>query len=236
MKWFKHETNCLLSEGLNILIEKEGFAGYGRWWRLLEIIAAKMDSTDKCCSEYSRQKWRKLLEINEVKFSSFLKIIEENLNCKIFLIKNEIEFIKIEIPNLLKIRDEYSRKSGHCQDNVAQDKDKDKEKDTDKEIKTDLCFKDFWFSYPKKIAKARAIKAWSKIKEPVKTLELIKNALSWQVQTDQWVKNHGQFIPLPATYLNDNRWIDEPPSGFKSINHPSHDDIQAALQREREAL
>jgi uncharacterized protein YdaU (DUF1376 family) len=97
-------------------------------------------------------------------------------------------------------------------------------------------FEDFWKTYPKKIAKARAIKAWSKIKEPVKTLELIKIALSWQIKTDQWVKNHGQFIPLPATYLNDNRWIDEPPREFKSTSAPSHDDIQAALKRDRELL
>jgi hypothetical protein len=25
-----------------------------------------------------------------------------------------------------------------------------------------------------------------------------------------WTKNNGQYIPLPATYLNGRRWEDEP--------------------------
>ena len=31
-----------------------------------------------------------------------------------------------------------------------------------------------------------------------------------QKESDQWTRDDGQFIPLPATYLNQGRWKDEP--------------------------
>ena len=70
MKWFKHETDCDLSEGLNYLIDQEGFAGYGRWWRMIEIIASKMDETDRCSAEYSNKKWGLLLGLKQKKLKS----------------------------------------------------------------------------------------------------------------------------------------------------------------------
>jgi hypothetical protein len=80
-----------------------------------------------------------------------------------------------------------------------------------KEIKNNTCpfFEKFYSEYPRKIAKADAVKAWSKISDPEKTVELILSALKWQKELDQWKKNDGQFIPHPATYLNHNRWQDE---------------------------
>jgi hypothetical protein len=39
----------------------------------------------------------------------------------------------------------------------------------------------------------------------------VLEALSWQMKSDQWFKNEGQYIPNPTTYLNQGRWKDEPP-------------------------
>jgi uncharacterized protein YdaU (DUF1376 family) len=66
----------------------------------------------------------------------------------------------------------------------------------------------FWLAYPKKAGKDAAIKSWNKLKPNV--YEVI-NALAWQKQSEQWQKNGGQYIPNPATYLNQGRWKDEPP-------------------------
>jgi uncharacterized protein YdaU (DUF1376 family) len=66
----------------------------------------------------------------------------------------------------------------------------------------------FWLAYPKKTGKDAAIKSWNKLKPNV--YEVI-NALAWQKQSEQWQKNGGQYIPNPATYLNQGRWKDEPP-------------------------
>lgn len=85
-----------------------------------------------------------------------------------------------------------------------------------KELNTNLArinpidddFAQFWNRYPKKVGKDKALTAWKKKKPNVSE---VLNALSWQVQCDQWQKDSGQFIPNPATYLNEGRWQDEQP-------------------------
>ena len=77
-------------------------------------------------------------------------------------------------------------------------------------------FEDFWKAYPKKVGKEAARKAWGKIKKPADTLQAIKQAISWQVESEQWLKESGQFIPNPTTYLNQQRWLDEQPTKAKS--------------------
>jgi len=71
-------------------------------------------------------------------------------------------------------------------------------------------FETFWGAYPKKVGKGAAMKAWSKIKAPTQTAVKIINALEWQRKSEQWRKENCQYIPNPATYLNQARWEDEP--------------------------
>jgi len=68
-------------------------------------------------------------------------------------------------------------------------------------------FEEFWNRYPKRVGKDAAHKSWTKNK--VKVDEVLK-ALEWQIETPQWQKQDGQFIPNPTTYLNQGRWKDEP--------------------------
>jgi len=37
----------------------------------------------------------------------------------------------------------------------------------------------------------------------------VLSAIAAQKATDQWKKDGGQFIPLPATWLRQGRWDDE---------------------------
>jgi hypothetical protein len=73
----------------------------------------------------------------------------------------------------------------------------------------DNLFMQFWTEYPKKTAPAAAYKSWLKIKYKPATLNLIIEALKWQSKLPGWLKDNGQFIPMPATYLNQCRWQDE---------------------------
>lgn len=68
-------------------------------------------------------------------------------------------------------------------------------------------FDAFWALYPKKVSKGAAEKAWGKLRPPV---EQVLSALDWQRSQPNWVKDNGQFIPNPATYLNAKGWEDEP--------------------------
>lgn len=73
----------------------------------------------------------------------------------------------------------------------------------------DVSFEKFWKAYPKKSGKGAAEKAWKKIKKPSETIELILTAIEWQRKSPQWTKENGQYIPNPATYINQRRWEDE---------------------------
>lgn len=71
-------------------------------------------------------------------------------------------------------------------------------------------FAEFWAAYPKKVGKGDAERAWKKVSGPAAVLALITEALRWQRVSDQWLKDGGQYVPNPATYINQRRWEDEP--------------------------
>lgn len=68
-------------------------------------------------------------------------------------------------------------------------------------------FDEFWMAYPRKTGKGDAEKAWLKMRPP---LPDVLSALEWQRSQESWTKDRGQFIPMPSTYLNQKRWLDEP--------------------------
>lgn len=70
-------------------------------------------------------------------------------------------------------------------------------------------FDEFWQEYPKKKAKDEARKAFVKRKPDRELLVRMLAAIREQVKTPDWQKDGGQFIPHPATWLNDGRWQDE---------------------------
>ena len=71
---------------------------------------------------------------------------------------------------------------------------------------TDDSFSVFWLNYPKKIGKGAAEKSWKKHKP---SLAIVLTSIEAQKQTIQWSKDNGQFIPNPATWINQQRWEDE---------------------------
>lgn len=72
-------------------------------------------------------------------------------------------------------------------------------------------FEEFWKAYPKKRAKARAVKAWMKNVGHDAAPAVLK-ALAVHRRRRDWHKEEGRFIPLPATWLNDHAWEDEFPA------------------------
>jgi len=76
-------------------------------------------------------------------------------------------------------------------------------------VKSDSNFEKFWKSYPKKIGKGAARTAWDKLKVTDDLTDRIITAVEQQKKSQQWTKENGQFIPHPATWLNQSRWEDE---------------------------
>lgn len=69
-------------------------------------------------------------------------------------------------------------------------------------------FERFWSLYPKKLAKGDARKAWAQTEAIRPDIDTVVKAILAQRRTDQWMRDGGQFIPYPATWLRAERWDD----------------------------
>ena len=129
-------------------------------------------------------------------------------------ISNDLEEIKYRLRDTnIKQKDlnsliEKGFLSG-CKHMIANDSECYSETETETEKNT--LFEQFWQAYPKKKSRGQAEKAWLKIKPKpdeqllatmIATIERAKKSV-------EWVKDSGQFIPYPATWLNAKGWEDE---------------------------
>ena len=86
-------------------------------------------------------------------------------------------------------------------------------------------FVEFWNAYPRKVAKQTALKAWCK------TGAEDSEALTGTILADvkrrvegEWKGKEVQYIPHPATYLNQRRWEDES-SATDTVDTPCERDL-----------
>jgi uncharacterized protein YdaU (DUF1376 family) len=70
-------------------------------------------------------------------------------------------------------------------------------------------FDSFWSAYPRKVAKAEAQKSFIKINPDAEVLGQMIASLAKSRQSTDWLKDNGQFVPFPSTWLNQRRWEDE---------------------------
>ena len=68
-------------------------------------------------------------------------------------------------------------------------------------------FEEFWKAYPRKISKKVAEVIFGRIKAD--QFDAIMAGLEKYKATPQWLKDGGQFIPHPTTWLRQERWKDE---------------------------
>lgn len=69
-------------------------------------------------------------------------------------------------------------------------------------------FASFWRAYPKKVGKGAAERVWKRAKVNGHLSEVLA-AVEAQKASEQWRKDGGQYIPNPATWINQRRWEDE---------------------------
>lgn len=76
----------------------------------------------------------------------------------------------------------------------------------------ETAFDSFWEAYPRKAGKQAAKKAFYNARKTRHvTLDVLLSAIEEQKQSRQWQENNGQYIPNPATWLNQGRWEDSLP-------------------------
>lgn len=155
MRWFKHMTDSSYDERLADLIAECGLEAYGFWWRLLEIVACQMNkNSEKCSATYTLSKWSQLFYCHHHKVTKYfgrlaglppgypiatppltIPFTPELLGGGKGMVTLEyVEGkIRVTIPNLLKYRDEYSKKSGVSPESV-----RSKKQNTDTEADTEI--------------------------------------------------------------------------------------------------
>lgn len=94
-------------------------------------------------------------------------------------------------------------------------------------------FAEFYAAYPRKEGRADAVKAFAKVTAPLTDLLA---ALEWQCKSHKWLKEGGQFIPLPASWLNGERWKDEKPVMPQPGDAPAWFESRQGVEKKADAL
>jgi hypothetical protein len=76
------------------------------------------------------------------------------------------------------------------------------------ELSPQSLFLIFWECYPLKVKRPKANTAFLKLKPDRALLDRMLDAIDRQKQSRAWRKDNGQFIPHPATWLNNRQWED----------------------------
>jgi anti-sigma-K factor RskA len=84
----------------------------------------------------------------------------------------------------------------------------DERRSIERKREADDSFALFWEKYPRKVNRLAAVKAWNKLRPSPELVARILEALEWQV--DQW--DDPLYTPHASSYLNGERWNDEPPA------------------------
>ena len=96
-------------------------------------------------------------------------------------------------------------------------------------------FQAFWTLYPRKVAKRTAQSSWNRLSEleQKEALDALQNHLKyWKLK-----KTLKEFIPHPATWLNQGRWEDEIDLSESAVKKPqlpwySSDELTLAKAKE----
>lgn len=105
-----------------------------------------------------------------------------------------------------------------------------------RKIQPEREFEKFWANYPRKVSKGAARKAWAKLRPDRVLVKRIFEALEYQQETGGILNKHNRedgadYRPHPATWLNNERWLDEndetavdPTDRFAGVTYEADED------------
>ncbi|SFB96380.1 Helix-turn-helix domain-containing protein [Polaromonas sp. OV174] len=92
-------------------------------------------------------------------------------------------------------------------------------------------FDDFWKTFPKKSAEARARRQWAELAPDAALRLRIVDAVRAQAASDAWQRDGGRWVPLASSWLRDQRWQDEVAEGGDANGAASDGDSRASVER-----
>ena len=209
MKWFKHHSDALDDSFVCALMDEFSASGYLVWFGILELIARENGKNLTGKASFDRRFVVRKLRTKWPRCRQILGRISDLGRISWAETGNVLTF---DCPKLLSMQDNYCKNLQATRNKVTpQEVEKEVEKENTplppKGDRYSVGFEAFWKMYPRKTGKGSAWRAWEKLKPD---LCVVEAALAWQIRSDQWTKDGGQFIPHPATWLNQRRWEDEP--------------------------
>lgn len=92
---------------------------------------------------------------------------------------------------------------------TQEEQEQEEEQEPEPEQMPEKGFEIFWKAYPKKKSKGQAETTWNKIKPSNTLLQTMLAKIEVLKTSKEWLKDGGQFIPHPSTWLNAKGWEDE---------------------------
>jgi hypothetical protein len=114
MRWIKHMTAARSDKAMALVSEIHGPVAIGIYWGLIEEIAGPMEPGKMTSSaSHSVAKWASILDTSSRTFTKICKSLQTE---SLIFCETIGDRLTISIPNILKYKDEYARKSGQTQE------------------------------------------------------------------------------------------------------------------------
>ena len=217
--YFSHDSNARNDQKILEVRAKYGMTGYGIFWGLIEMLRE--------ANAYQLPTKYQSIAFGLGELEETVKQIVEGFG--LFKIKNgmfwseSLKFRMKKYENVSKKRSEAGRLGGLSKSlAIAKQMPSIKIKENKVKETKDIPpiaplkggdvsqgFASFWEHYPKKKAKSPALKAWGRLCPSLELQSVLLAALKVQRETMDWKKDGGQFVPFPATWLNQKRWEDQ---------------------------
>ncbi len=211
--YFPHDSNAQHDEKILQLRSKFGWEGYGLYWAIIEKLRDSYDYNLKMAS----------IPGIALSLSHPQATLDEMLNLCFeigLLSKTNDSFYSESLSRRMHMIDEkrerfreFGRIGGKISSQArATLKLPSSSKVKESKVKNTTPNKEFevfYQEYPKKKARVEAEKAFKRLSPSSAVFEEIIAGVKKAKLSKDWQKDGGQFIPLPATYLNQRRWEDE---------------------------
>ena len=141
------------------------------------------------------------IELNGIS-STIFKLIKPQINANLKRYKNGSKGGRPKTENKPKENQSKTKHKPNVNDNV----------NVNENIYVHLhaqWFDAFWDLYPRKVNKKKSKEKFLKICKDENTFNAIMRGLKKQMNSLQWQKDDGQYVPHPTTWLNGERWLDE---------------------------
>lgn len=157
------------------------------------------------------------LIIRNEKTVNGLKVCDYAVNCAILATVQNFNTIYISNNNTLIDKDNLDNNTDNygvqnlyncpkCADECASDEEPKVESFETRDQRNARTFDFFWKTYPRKVDKERARRAWNKLSPNSQMTDIIMQALVKQKQAG--ILLNDSYTPYPATWLNGRRWDD----------------------------